>query len=133
MKVVDVFGNLYNYTHREVVGMDYLTDSKDKLEIVVSSNKAELKPFSGDVIEIHFPKDISVFDLMTRAKLYAKVCRTVPSLKNKTLIRNKIKELAIAHLISNGKLKKRPMHVASVQFPSKDIQINIVPIEKLFV
>lgn len=133
MKEIDVFGNHYSYAYRELVGMEYLTDPTGKIEIVISNSKGELKPFSGGVIEIHFPKDVSVFDLMSRAKLYAKTYRLAPSLKNKTLIRKKIKELAIAHLVSSGKLKQRPKYVASVQFPEKDIQINIIPIEKLFV
>ncbi len=133
MKEVDVFGSEFSYILREVAGMEYLIDVRNKMEIVVSTNKSELKPFKGDVIELHLPKDALVVDLSRRAKLYAKICWVAPSLKDRSLIRRKIKAMAIAHLVHRNKLKQRPKFVAMVQFPNKDIQVNISPFDRLFV
>lgn len=133
MKEVDVFGSVFKYILREVAGMEYLIDIRNKMEIVVSSNKSELKPFKGDVIELHLPKDAMVVDLSRRAKMYAKICWVAPSLKDKTLIRRKIKSMILAHMVHRNKLKQKPKFVATVNFPNKDIQVNISPFDRLFV
>lgn len=133
MKEVDVFGSVFKYILREVAGMEYLIDIRNKMEIVVSSNKSELKPFKGDVIELHLPKDAMVVDLSRRAKMYAKICWVAPSLKDKTLIRRKIKTMILAHMVHRNKLKQKPKFVATVNFPNKDIQVNISPFDRLFV
>lgn len=132
MKEIELYDRAYRYNTKQIAGMTYLCDERNKLQIVVSNSKAELKPFRGSIIELYFTKDCLAIDLCKRAKLYAKVCACSPSLKSKTMIRRHIVELMVAHLHEQRKRKERPRYVSLVEFLEDSVQINTTPVDKLY-
>jgi hypothetical protein len=121
-----------DYGTRQIAGLDYLTYPKEKLEIVVTSKKSELKPFKGDLVELYLTKDPLVVDLSRRAKIYAKVTKQATSLKDPFLVRKYVAELLLAKLIADKKVKQRPTYVTLVSTPKGTIQTNTLIVDSLY-